>query len=110
MVCLKLKQGDTWSIPFRWRTPEKPAGLVGASARMNLMPLDGGDPVLELSSAEGTLIVDEEASSIKLSVPKEQTAGVPSGTYLTDQEVTFPDGYRKSTKTFSIQVLEDKTK
>ncbi len=111
MSCLEFKRGDTWTTLSRWKDSNKPGGLeAGCSVRMHVRSLSGDAKVLDLSSVTGEMVIDADDNSVAITVAAEVTKEVPLGRYVSDIEMTWPDGYVLSTGTFNIRVVKDETR
>jgi hypothetical protein len=93
---LRIQQGDTWSLEIAWTDDEGlPVDLTGATAKMQMRPSAGSEVlVLELSSANGRIVVDP-AGKINLLVSAEDTALLPAKSGVYDLEVTRTSGVVK---------------
>lgn len=116
MSTLKCKRGDTWIFVAKWRESDGVAiDLAGCTARQNVMREGSRTPVMELSSADGDMVLAEDAdqeAGLLCNIYTRVEAGEMSlapGCYEFDQEVTFPDGQVLSTATIKLQIIEDKT-
>lgn len=104
--CLTFRREDTWSTVFRWKTPDRPAGLeAGCSAQFLMHPLDGGDAVLDISTDSGELVIDDVEDAVLMTVPPSANKAILLGKYVAFQRMTWPDGFVLSTETFTVTVV-----
>lgn len=71
-----IKQGTTWARTVFWLNPDRsPVNITGASARMQIRPSPTSSIILlDLNSADGSLILGGAAGTISWSVSAEDTA------------------------------------
>ena len=108
---VRVKRGDTWALVWSWLDADgNPIDLTGVSARMSFQVKDGdGSSVLDLSTDEGTLVIEAVSGTVAMAAPSTSTSGVSPDIYITDQELTFPTGVVLSTADVYFKVLEDRT-
>jgi hypothetical protein len=108
MVKTKLKRGDTWRLVFTYTDAAgAPVDLSGASAHMQLRTAADGTVLLDWDTAGTELVI--ATNTVTLTVDPTDTADLTVGTYVSDLEITYPDGTVDSTDTFKIEVEADIT-
>lgn len=110
--CLSpYKRGDTWRIPFAWRQYRNGPSidLTDCTAAMQIRNKRTGELVAEADEFVFEPRDDEDFPSIVVAVFN-NTQDVEPGTHLTDLEVTFADGTKQSSATFSLPVIADQTR
>lgn len=115
---LRIKRGDTWRPQFVWQDGNgNPIDLTGATARLQLrqkrnsLELSGTTypAEIDLKSTEGDIIITESEGKLEIEVSANQTSLLEPKNYVTDLEITFPNGDVKSTQTIDVIVERDVT-
>jgi hypothetical protein len=88
-INLRLPQGATWDIVLTWTDDEGLAiDVTDYTAAMQARTrADDTAPTIDLSSADGTLILGGAAGTINIHVSAADTALYPAGRYRYDLEV-----------------------
>jgi hypothetical protein len=108
MVKTKLKRGDTWRLVFTYTDAAGVAvDLSGASAHMQMRTAIDGTVILDWDTAGTDLVI--ASNTVTLTVDPTDTADLAVGVYLSDLEITYPDGTVDSTETFKLEVEADIT-
>jgi hypothetical protein len=108
---LHRKIGDDWRLPFRWTSAGAPTNLADCSARMQLRKRGGRVPAVSLTSEpNGGITITAGTGYVVALISREVTAGLDVGSYLTDLEMTFANGFVGSTETIEIVAGEDQTR
>ena len=107
---LSFKRGDTWAPVFQFRDGSgDPVDLSGCSVRFQARLTAQSPAVFTLSTDSATIDVDGPAGDVTPRLPTAVSAGIEPGKYKADLEVTYTDGTRQSTDTFTFTVVEDIT-
>ncbi len=85
-------QGATWERVFNWQQAnEDPIVITGCTAEMDVRIVDlASTTVLELSTANSRIVLDELNGQISMFLSAEETAAVRALTYVYDLEITDP--------------------
>lgn len=106
---IEYKRGDTW--PWIW-TFTGITDYTGCVARQQIRLRRPSTLVADISTDDYINIQHETPSVtgiVSANFPYNMTAGIESGIYVTDLELTFPSGYRVSTDTLEFTVVGDVT-
>lgn len=115
---LRIKRGDTWRPQFVWQDGSgNPIDLTGATARLQLrqkreqIELSGTSypAELDLKSTEGDIVITESEGKLEVEASATQTSSLEPKNYVTDVEITFPNGDVRSTQTIDVIVERDVT-
>lgn len=105
-----IKRGDTWATSFDWTQPDgQPVDLIDCTARMMVRDKKTKALALSLSTATGELTIDVAHGSVALRVESAVMQAITPSAYITDLEITFPDGSVTSTDTIGFKIIEDVT-
>ena len=111
MASVSFKRGDTWQPVFRYADADGNAiDLSGCSARMQARLLPTTSPAFTLSTADQSLVIDGPEGKVTAQLDKAVSAQIRPGKYKADLEITYTDGTRQSTDTFTVTVIEDITR
>lgn len=106
------KRGDTLTLAFMWKESNNgpPLPLTGCTARQHLRKTDklSAGVVVELSSGDGGIVISEADGKAVVTFSASDMS-IEKGDYVTDQEMTFPDGKVLSSKTVDIRLEQDIT-
>lgn len=91
---IHINQGATFLLPIMWYEEESdgsqgdPIDLAGYSARMHIREwYDQEDPILELSSDDGDIALNNPTGSIDITIPDDKTAALDFNSALYDLEL-----------------------
>lgn len=100
------KRGDTWRFQFRWgQSGGQPVNLTGCEARMQVRHAISK----KLAAVPDSLVFDLSTGIVTATFLPATSAAVKPGTYLTDMEIEYADGYVQSCGTIQLPVVEDMT-
>lgn len=90
---IKVDQGATLYFGVVLKNNKKQVRpLTGCTARMHVRKSAAAPAIiLELTTANGGLILDEPAGLITVNATDAQTGAIPDGKYVYDLEVVWPD-------------------
>lgn len=90
---ITLWQGSTWSVTPVWKINGVAVDVTGYSAKMQVRTdASSASVIVELSSANGRIVVGTTDGSFALTLSNTVTAALAEGQYVYDLEVTAPDG------------------
>lgn len=94
---IELEQGTTFDPVFRWLTASKqPVDLTGYYAEMHVRTKASAQTtVVELSSAQGSIVLVPLEGRIQLLLSASETAAIAAGRYTYDLELVSPGGIVK---------------
>lgn len=110
-IPLHIVRGNTLNPFFIWSTGScntalTPVDLTGASARLQVRDPATGDLLLEMSTAAGSIILNEAPGKVRYLLTPAQTAALNwTGEAQYDLEFTFADG-TVTNKVFGPATLE----
>lgn len=107
---LTVKRGDTLKIlfPFTYDNGDI-LNLSGCIAKLYLKYLRTGDLIINATTENALLTINEELGLIELEVPAPLMLNVPLGRHEYDLKVEFPDGIIYTTETQYLNVIRDVT-
>ena len=85
-------QGDTFHSEPVWKINTTPVNVTGYSALMQIKRAVDGTLIIELSSANGRIIVGTTDGKFTLNLTAAQTSALPMGNFVYDLQLTAPDG------------------
>ena len=90
---LECRQGKTFIHAFRLKSADgNIIELPGFSAFMHVREtIDSEDTVLELSTDNGGIVIDEDLGKVTLFISATDTASLTVGNYIYDVELVSPD-------------------
>lgn len=94
-VALTALQGETFDEAFAWKAgiPALPVDLTGCSARMQVRAELASPAVLiELTSANGRIVIDAPNGGITLRLSAAETAALTFTRAVYDLEIVYADG------------------
>ena len=115
---IRIKRGDTWKATFIWQdSDDNFIDLTGADARLQLRKkrrqIELKDTVfpaeLDLTVANGGVFITGQEGKVDIEASPSQTAELQPDNYVTDLEITFPDGTVTSSQTLNVIVERDVT-
>lgn len=92
---MSLLQGETFRSQFAWKAgvPAVPVDLTGCSARMQVRAeLASPDVLLELTAANGRIVLDALNGGIELRLSAAETAALTFTRAVYDLEIVYADG------------------
>ena len=110
---LKIIQGATFRKPLVWLAPDKttPIDLTGCTARMQVRSeVESPTVLLELTTANGGIVIDGPAGKMTLHISPADTASVTWEGGVWDLEVVHPSGDVTRLAQGSISVLPEVTR
>lgn len=92
---LAIDQGSTLLVPFTLKDETGSVlNLTGYSARMQMRTAYASpSPVLNLTSASGTILIDANLGKLTLSASADVTAALPARRYVYDIEIVSASGF-----------------
>jgi len=89
-----------------------PVNITGYSVQMQVRPTVGstGTPLVDISTALGTILIDGPNGKIELLIPKAVTSLLPVGTWEYDVMVTNVSGWTEQIISGVANVIERTTK
>lgn len=96
-VPIKLDQGATYDNFWIWKTgpkgAETPVDLVGCEARAQIRPeLESETVLLELTTANGRIVLGGEPGMIRVVITDEDTAALTFDSAVYDLFIDLPNG------------------
>lgn len=92
----EVEQGATWRRTLEYRTPAgTPFVLTGWTARMQVRSRGAAStalPLLDLTTANGAIVVDGPAGTATVTITATQTSSLPPGRAVYDLELVSPTG------------------
>lgn len=76
-----------------WKIDNLPVNLTGYSAKMQVRQFTDSAVTVELSTANGKIVIAPGLGQINLTLTATQTAALTANTYQYDLNLTAPDGY-----------------
>jgi hypothetical protein len=90
---LVLDQGATWQIVCVWKIAGTPVNLTGFTARMQVRSgFESTDPILDLTSAGGDIVLGGSAGTIAVTVSAAVSAEIAANKYRYDLELESAAG------------------
>jgi len=92
---IAVYQGTTFQLSPIWKVDNLPVDLTGYTASMQVRQfVDSASVLVELSTANGKIVITSALGQINLTLTSSQTAALsPAGNYLYDLNLTSPGGY-----------------
>lgn len=89
-----------------------PINISGWSAEMQIRKTVGstGDPLVDISTADGTIVIDGPSGKIELIIPKAITVTIPVGVWSYDCLVTNSGGFTEQIIYGLATIVERTTK
>ena len=112
-VNLKIDQGATFSKVVIWKTGTPPVvvNLTGCTARMQVRgKLTDTAALLDLTTANGGIVLGGIAGTVTLNVSAIQTAAISWTSAVYDLEIIFADGTVRRLLSGSISVSPEVTR
>ena len=98
-IPLTIVRGSTLNTAFTWSTGDcktalTPVDLTGASARLQVRESPESAVLFELSTADGTIVLNEQPGKVRYLMTPVQTMAVQplAAAAAYDLEITFADG------------------
>jgi len=92
-VNLVIYQGATFSKEFVWQLGGTPVDLAGYTALMDIRAdIDSETPIITLSTADDTIVLEEEAGKIIIQIAAQDTENLQFSRAVYDLELYSPDG------------------
>lgn len=110
---LNIDQGSTFNHVITWKTgtPAEPVDLVTATARMQIRAtLSDPEVLINLSSANGGIVLGPEAGKIAIKISAEATADIEWLSAVYDLEVVFANGDVRRLMFGSVRVSQEVTR
>ena len=90
---LVVEQGATLNTTFTWKDPSgNPINISSYTARAMFRPDYSSNPILSLSTSDGTIVVTGASGVVAFNVPASTTSYLSSGNGVWDLELVSPSG------------------
>lgn len=90
---LVIEQGANLNTTFTWKDPSgSPINITSYTARAMFRPDYGSNPILSLSTTDGTMTITGASGVVAFNVPAATTAFLYAGTGVWDLELVAPNG------------------
>lgn len=115
-VPISIVRGVDFYLPINYvisvDSIKYPINISGWTARMQIRKTVGstGTPLADISSANGTIIIDGPNGKIELIIPKSITVNIPVGSWAYDCLVTNSSGWTEQIIFGAANVAERTTK
>mgnify|MGYP000588911791 CR=1 FL=1 len=115
---LRIKRGDTWKATFTWQDSDgNVIDLTDCTARLQLrkkrrqVELEGTTypAEIDLTTSNGGIDITGTEGKVEIEATATQTASLDPDNYVTDLEISFPDGTVTSSQTLDVIVERDVT-
>ena len=112
-VPLKIDQGSDFAITVTWRTGDPPTlvDLTGCTAEAQIREyLESPDTLIELSTANGGIVLGGTAGTVEIIITHDQTEAVEWVDGVYDLEVTFANGSKKRLLSGTVTISPEITR
>lgn len=110
-MAIKLKVGDSirWGISYKQADGITPVNLTGYTIDVDAYNKESGDLLFNVGSdvsTQNTYIDIPDRTLGAFNIIVKDTSAFPVGSYLVDIEYTSADGFKISSKSFELKVVE----
>jgi len=117
-VAIDIVRGTDFYLPIIYMVSVEsiglkyPVNITGYSVQMQVRPTVGstGTPLVNISTALGTILIDGPSGKIELLIPKSVTTTLPVGSWSYDVLVTNVSGWTEQIIFGTANVIERTTK
>jgi len=88
---ITVYKGTTFTLSPVWKIGGYVVNLTGYSAKMQVRAATDASVLVELSTANGKIVIDAGLGKLTLTLTAAQTAALTSGKYFYDLNLTAPD-------------------
>lgn len=90
---ITVYKGTTFQLSPIWKVDNLPVDLTGYSADMQVRQFTDSAIEVELSTANGKIVINPGLGQIAMTLTATQTAALTANSYQYDLNLTSPDGY-----------------
>jgi hypothetical protein len=90
---ITIYKGTTFQLSPVWKVDNLPVDLTGYTALMQVRQFTDSSVTVELSTANGKIVIAPGLGQINLTLTSAQTTAIAANTYQYDLNLTSPNGY-----------------